>query len=252
MEPYSIVEYPRVDEDGYFDELVSCQVDEKGAVIFGLNCHAISPPESDEEHFYRLSYDATKWEAEKIPTTAAECVGITVKHSSQTARSRRLRQVFADLTADSTTHRLVQDADTLALSVEEIPEKTAEEVRTEKAAELKAAYEDWMNEGATLISSLGFEIDADAAAVEAVASLVNQTAEGEITEFRDAENVMHTGIEVADLAVMKGEIERARLAARQEKWDIGAAIDAAATVTALNAIEIAFTRQDYSTEEGAA
>lgn len=194
--------------------------------------------------------------AEAIPTTAEECVGIVLDHHKQTERIHKLRTVFDELTKNSTTYRLVQDPETNARSIEKIPEKTVEEVRTEKKRALDSAFASWYEDGATLKSSLGFEADSDSRAMQDVNGLVTaaessaafaDTESGGGLIFMDANNVGHQ-VSIDQLKTLQLEIIQAGQAAYQEKWKLRDAIEKAKTKEELGKIVIAFHPVDFSTK----
>ena len=256
MKPNDIIELPHVDEDGYWDGPCACMVDANGDLMLGADTYNIAAPEDDGKHFYKLSADKTGWVAEAIPTTAEECVGIVLDHHKQTDRVHKLREVFKELTNDSTTYRLVQDPETNARTVEKIPEKTVEEVRSEKLRQLDSAFNSWYSDGATVISSLGFEADSDARAMTDVNGLVTaaessaafaDTESGGGLIFMDANNVGHQ-VSIDQLKTLQLEIIQAGQAAYQEKWKLRDAIEKAKTKEELGKIVIAFHPVDFSTK----
>lgn len=250
MKPNEIKGIPHVDEDGYYDGMVACMADARGALMLGADCYDIAAPEDDGKHFFKLSADKNGWVAEAIPTTAEECVGIVLDHHKQTERIHKLRTVFDELTKNSTTYRLVQDPETNARSIEKIPEKTVEEVRTEKKRALDSAFASWYEDGATLKSSLGFEADSDSRAMQDVNGLVT-AAEAQATysdsglTFMDANNVGHQ-VNLEQLKTLQLEIIASGNAAYQEKWKLRDAIEKAKTKEELEGIEIAFHPVDFS------
>lgn len=250
----SITDLPHVDEDGYFDGLCACMVDATGELLLGANTFNILAPEDDGKHFYKINAAQTGWDAEVIPTTAEECLGIVLDHQSRTDRVHRLRACFDALTKDSTEFRQVQNPETNARTVERIPEKTADEVRSEKELELESAFSSWYSDGATLISSLGYEIDSDSRAMRDVNGLVTaaeaQAAFADAESgggliFMDANNVGHE-VTLAELKTLQLEIIQAGNAAYQEKWRLRDAIASAATKEELEAIAIVFHPVDFS------
>lgn len=192
--------------------------------------------------------------AEAIPQTVEECVGIVLDHYKQTKRIHKLREVFEELTKSSTTYRLVQNPETNARSIEKIPEKTVDEVRSEKLRELDSAFNSWYTDGATLKSSLGFEADSDSRAMQDVTGLVTaaeamaaaETAETKLI-FMDANNQGHE-VGLAQLETLRLEIIQAGQAAYQEKWKLRDAIEKAKTKEELGKIVIAFHPVDFSTK----
>lgn len=250
MKPNEIKEIPHVDEDGYFDGMVTCMADARGALMLGADCYDIAAPEDDGKHFFKLSADKNGWVAEAIPQTVEECVGIVLDHHKQTKRIHNLRTVFDELTKNSATYRLVQDPETNARSIEKIPEKTVEEVRSEKLRQLDGAFNSWYSDGATVISSLGFEADSDARAMTDVNGLVTAleaqaTFSDSVVVFMDAKNEGHQ-LTLDQLKTLQLEIIAAGNAAYQEKWTLRDAITKATTKEALEAIEIAFHPADFS------
>lgn len=256
MKPNEIVELPHVDEDGYFDGLCACMADADGQLMLGADTYNIEAPADDGKHFYKLSADKSGWEAEAIPATPEACAGIVLDHYKQTKRIHQLREVFEELTKNSTTYRLVQDPETNARSIEKIPEKTVEEVRTEKKRALDSAFTSWYEDGATLKSSLGFEADSDSRAMQDVNGLVTaaessaafaDTESGGGLIFMDANNVGHQ-VSIDQLKTLQLEIIQAGLAAYQEKWKLRDAIEKAKTKEELEKIVIAFHPADFSTK----
>ena len=250
MKPNEIKEIPHVDEDGYFDGMVTCMADAKGSLMLGADCYDIAAPEDDGKHFFKLSADKNGWVAEAIPQTVEECVGIVLDHHKQTERIHKLRTVFDELTKNSTTYRLVQDPETNARSIEKIPEKTVEEVRTEKMRALDAAFMSWYEDGATVVSSLGFEADSDQRAITDVNGLVTAVeAQATLSDsgviFMDAHNEGHQ-LTLDQLKILQLEIIGAGSAAYQEKWKLRDAIEKAKTKKELEKIEIAFHPADFS------
>lgn len=239
---------PSVDEDGYFEDMTVVQ--ELEGVELPDHCVDIAAPEDTANFFYKLNDDRKGWTAEKKPTTAAECVACgVVSHESQTERCNELRNLFQTLTEGSTEYR-VSRGDDLSWFVEAIPEKTFEEVKADKTAQLDSAFNAWYNDDATLISSLGFEADSDSRAMQDVNGLV-VAAESSATFsetgliFMDANNEGHQA-SLEDLKTLQLEIIAAGNAAYQEKWKLRDAINAATSKDELEAIEIKFHPVDFS------
>ena len=250
MKPNEIKEIPHVDEDGYFDGLCACMADADGQLMLGADTYNIEAPADDGKHFYKLSADKNGWVAEAIPQTVEECVGIVLDHHKQTERIHKLRTAFDELTKNSATYRLVQDPETNARSIEKIPEKTVEEVRTEKMRALDAAFASWYEDGATVVSSLGFEADSDQRAMTDVNGLVTAVeAQATLSDsgviFMDAHNEGHQ-LTLDQLKLLQLEIIGACSAAYQEKWKLRDAIEKAKTKEELEGIEIAFHPVDFS------
>lgn len=239
---------PFVDEDGYFEGVCSVQMGD--GISLPANVAEAAVPEDTEHFFYKLNATRDGFDAEKKPTTAAECMACgVVSHESQTERCNELRNLFQTLTEGSTEYR-VSRGDDLSWFVEAIPEKTFEEVKAEKTSQLDSAFNAWYNDDATLISSLGFEADSDSRAMQDVNGLV-VAAESSATFsetgliFMDANNEGHQ-VSLEDLKTLQLEIIAAGTAAYQEKWKLRDAINAATSKDELEAIEIKFHPVDFS------
>lgn len=239
---------PFVDEDGYFEGVCSVQLGD--GISLPDNVVETAVPEDTAHYFYKVNAKRDGFDAEKKPTTAAECVACgVVSHESQTERCNELRELFQKLTEGSTEYRVAR-GDDLSWSVEAIPEKTLEEVKAEKTSQLDSAFNAWYNDGATLISSLGFEADSDSRAMQDVNGLV-VAAESSATFsetgliFMDANNEGHQ-VSLEDLKTLQLEIIAAGNAAYQEKWKLRDAINAATSKDELEAIEIKFHPVDFS------
>ena len=126
-----------------------------------------------------------------------------------------------------------------------IPDPTVDEVRERKLSELNNKFDAWRTDGATLISSLGFEADADEKANADVTGLVTL---GESATFMDANNVAHE-LTIDELKVLQTEIIESGSKQYQVKWAYREQINAATTVDELNAIEVVFTPIDFTSTE---
>lgn len=126
-----------------------------------------------------------------------------------------------------------------------IPDPTVDEVRERKLSELNSKFDAWRTDGATLISSLGFEADADEKANADVTGLVTL---GESATFMDANNVAHE-LTIDELKILQTEIIESGSKQYQVKWAYREQINAATTVEELNAIEIVFTPIDFTPTE---
>lgn len=116
------------------------------------------------------------------------------------------------------------------------PQRPLEEARTEKLAELEAAF-DTASREAHCTSSVGFEIDADEIANRNIEGLVLVMAEGERTLFRAYDNRFHS-VTKEQLEVMRKEIVVNSQYLYQAKWTMEARIRAAETAEALKIIVV--------------
>ena len=123
-------------------------------------------------------------------------------------------------------------------------EKTLDELKSEKLAELSAkasSFEQTENKEMYIISSLGYKVNADPKALRNIEVLIDLG----VTQFRTYDNV---SVEVTtdNLKTMKSEIGMNAVNLYQQKWTIQDLINKAETVEELNAIEIKFEMLDFS------
>ena len=129
---------------------------------------------------------------------------------------------------------------------------SVDEVRAQKLDELEKKFLQWYEQDATLVSSLGYECDSDARAMLDISGLVIKAGEGGVekvstysTTFMDANNQPHI-VGTEQLKTIQLEIVSAGQAAYQEKWELRTLILSAEDVKTLEAIDITFTKQDFS------
>ncbi len=125
------------DEDGYFRYAKEAQRSPNLATpdkfLIPVRSTQVKPeiPEG-----YDGRWDGEKWNYEKLPTSAADFVGVKVSHKSQTEHSRLMRKLLQDFVKeDSENYRIVRGSKEEGLwwSVEKIPEKTQDELDLEAA-----------------------------------------------------------------------------------------------------------------------
>ena len=140
----NLIDVYEYDAQGYFSGTTFAQVDDDTREVIAMppNCTLIKP-ECNDEFFYK--FDGEKWVAEKIPTTAEECVGIVVSHESHTPHDVTLKKLFTALTKDSQTHRVVH-GENWEWSVEAIPAPTPEEEKSELEAQVRAQRDELIAE----------------------------------------------------------------------------------------------------------
>lgn len=140
----NLIDVYEYDAQGYFSGTTFEQVDDDTREVIAMppNCTLIKP-ECNDKFFYK--FDGEKWVAEKIPTTAEECVGIVISHESHTPHDVTMKKLFTALTKDSQTHRVVH-GDNWEWSVEAIPAPTPEEEESELAAKVRAQRDELISE----------------------------------------------------------------------------------------------------------
>lgn len=129
---------PRIDEDGYFDGMVAYMLDPAtGEPMWpdrGVKADRPCDDLAEADSFYK--WNGSAWQAEKKPTTCAECVALgPISHQKQTARCILLRNLYQSLVEQDAEHFRITRGENLEWAVEAVPEKTEEE----KAAEAKEA-----------------------------------------------------------------------------------------------------------------
>ena len=116
------------------------------------------------------------------------------------------------------------------------PQRPLEEARTEKLAELEAAF-DTASREAHCTSSVGFEINADEIANRNIEGLVLVMQPEETTLFRAYDNTFHE-VTREQLETMRKEIVVNSQYLYQAKWTMEARIRAAETAEALKIIVV--------------
>lgn len=232
------------DKQGYFVEEVLFQI-APGIYLPDDATETPLPEANRQDNFFQ--WDGEKWVVIPKPTTAAELVGVTIAHDSQTLHDHELRsRMIALCTADS-GYRVERGAD-LSWTVAKIPDPTLDELKTAKKSALDTAFLQWYQQDAIVTSSLGFIADSDERAVTDVSGLIKVSeATGEGTIFMDADNQPHP-LTLEELKLLQLEILQNGQFAYKQKWQIRDAIDAAADAEALEAIEINFVGLDFTKE----
>lgn len=239
------------DTDGYFQNVGWAQSDKKGKLLMPGNATTVAP-ELDESYFYKWDKEQEVWQAEKKPTDASELVNQVIDHKSQTPHMIELRKIVENLTKDNPNYRDERGSKEEGYhhKVVRVPEKTIEELRSEKLTELNSSFINWYEDKATMTSSLGFVADSDSRAMMDVNGLVTtleaQPAEARATvAFMDANNQPHL-LTLEQLKTVQVEIIQNGQSAYQQKWALRTAIESAQSKEELDAIEIKFTAEDFS------
>lgn len=122
-----------------------------------------------------------------------------------------------------------------------------ETLKVQKSAQIKQAFLSWRNNGATLVSSLGFKVDSNERANTDVSGLLvayedNQDA---LITFRDADNEFHA-LTYAQVKTLQKEIIENGNYAYAQKWALDAQVESATNEGDLNAIEVRFVGKDFT------
>ena len=158
--------------------------------------------------------------------------------------------VYCNSHGDRYITELEKEGDKRRFQIVAVPAPTLEEVKTQKLAELESKFLAWYETEATVTSSLGFVADSDARAMMDTSGLVttleaqSEEARGTVA-FMDHDNAPHQ-LTLDQMKTVQLEIIQNGQSAYAQKWALRTAIEAAETVEALNAIEIAFHGEDFS------
>ena len=137
-----------------------------------------------------------------------------------------------------------QGYDGLWYLVGKAPAEPLEEAQKEKLAELEREHR-LAETDAHIMSSLGFEIDADDRANRDISGLlVTTTDEGTPISFCDYHNQMHQ-IYKKDLEIMQTEIIQNAQNLYNQKWSYRSRIQSAQSAEEINQIEIEFSYLNF-------
>ena len=241
----------RFDEHGHYMNAEQIMLDPiTSAPLMPDDCVSFAPDaEKLKTCWAKLNPDHSEWTYQVKPTTAKECIGISVKHEDQCPWAYEVRDLFEKLcAADSEHYRVTRDAN-LVQTVEAIPEKTFEELKTEKLQALSAEasrFQAWNCKDMYIKSSLGFEINSDQCSQNNIQILIGMLPDDTATtSFKIYDNTFKA-LTKPQLKILLSECEQAGLALYQTKFALQGAIEAAKTKEDLDAIKIKFTMMDFS------
>ena len=241
----------RFDEHGHYMNAEQIMLDPiTSAPLMPDDCVSFAPDaEKLKTCWAKLNSDHSEWTYQVKPTTAKECIGISVKHEDQCPWAYEVRDLFEKLcAADSEHYRVTRDAN-LVQTVEAIPEKTFEELKTEKLQALSAEasrFQAWNCKDMHIKSSLGFEINSDQCSQNNIQILIGMLPDDTATtSFKIYDNTFKA-LTKPQLKILLSECERAGLALYQTKFALQSAIEAAKTKEDLDAIKIEFVMMDFS------
>ena len=127
------------------------------------------------------------------------------------------------------------------------PEKTLDELKSEKLAELTSITSKFdnqlVNNEMTVKSSLGFSINADLRSQNNLRGLISVGLEP--VDFVDSENASHS-LSIEQLNILLNECALNGQNLYQQKWNYREQIENATTVEELNSIEFNFEMKDFS------
>lgn len=234
------------DKNGYFSSSVTTQVVD-GVALMPPRCLK-EAPELKAGFWYKVNEDETGWITEAKPTSAQECLNITVKHEDNSARAVELKKLMQEFcNADSEHYRVKRD-ENLAWTVEEIPEKSFDELKEAKLTEISneaGKYDQYKCDEMYIISSVGgWKFNADIRSQNNLKCLINQLKDGTTALYKDYDNEFRRLSKVQmqtiyDEAIVNGQN------LYQIKWGLQEAVNTAISKEALDAIKIEFTMMSF-------
>ena len=232
------------DKNGYFASAVTTQVID-GLALMPPSCLK-EAPELKAGFWYKVNEDESGWIAEAKPTSAQECLNITVKHEDNSARAVELKKLMQEFcNADSEHYRVKRD-ENLAWSVEEIPEKTLDELKEAKLTEIAneaGKYDQYKCDSMYLTSSVeSLIINADARSQNNIRALIEHYTEP--VTFKTYDNTYHE-VTKEQLEIMLKECVANGESLYQQKWALQLAVSQAKTKEDLNKINVTFTMMNF-------
>ena len=206
-------------------------------------------PALKEGYWYKCT-DGKSWTAIAKPTTCSEAIkmGLSAISNSPKQHAREVCSLLQSLVAaESEEYRIKTDSSTLEMSIEAIPEKTFEEVKAEKEAELEsksAAFENTLNKDMYFTSSVGFRVNGDRRTRSNIEDLITHSPSFPVT-YRDYDNQTQK-VTQDQLKTMLVEHITNGNNLYVQKWAFEEQINACTTVEELKAIDITFKMMDFS------
>ncbi len=202
---------------------------------------------------YWTKWNGSKWVNEKVPTTCADAIkkGLSCISNGQGKHNYEVKTLLEALVAaDSENYRTVV-SDKFVMTIEEIPEKTLDELKSEKLVELKAISRKYTINDCDemyLTSSLGYVINADKTAQDNIRGLIEAHEETDLIKYKLYDNSFKN-VTIADLKIMLKECAQNGENLYTQKFLYQEQINACTTKEELEAIEIKFTMMDFSQSE---
>lgn len=232
------------DKNGYFSSSVTTQVID-GLALMPPSCLK-EAPEMKAGFWYKVNEDESGWIAEAKPTSAQECLNITVKHEDNSARAVELKKLMQEFcNADSEHYRVKRD-ENLAWSVEEIPEKSFDELKEAKLTEISTEagkYDHYKCDEMYITSSVNaLQINADARSQNNIRALIENYTD--VVTFKTYDNTYHE-VTKEQLEIMLKECVANGESLYQQKWALQLAVSQAKTKEDLNKINVTFTMMNF-------
>lgn len=203
---------------------------------------------------YWTKWNGSKWTNEKIPTTCAEAIkkSLTCISNGQGKHNYEVKTLLEALVAADSEHYKTVVSDNFVMTIEEIPEKTLDELKTEKLEALSSyagQFDQYKCDDMYITSSLGHKFNADIRSQTNIQGLISQLPDDTTTTlYRDYDNLF-VQLKRLELATVFNECIQNGQSLYQQKWTLQGRINACTTKEELEAIEIKFTMMDFSQSE---
>lgn len=220
-----------------------------GEPLIAPDCVSFAPA-MKEGCYYVLNDSKDTWIEHNFPKNAAECIGIELEHKRNDDWTNHMRSLFEKFTKDSTEYRIKSDEVTLNKTIEKIPGKTLEELKTEKLTQLQSkqrAFEDNVCSDMKVMSSLGFLIDADIRSQNNMQNIIQNLGTDDTEFYKCGDNVIRP-LTALQLKIMKKECYLNGKSLYTQCWAYKKTIEAATTKEEVEAIKLEFTMMDFSSE----
>ena len=232
------------DKYGYYSGIVTAQVLD-GAAIMPPCCIATAP-ELKEGFFYKINERENGWGAEPKPKNAKDCLGLVIKHEDNSARAVELKKLMQEFcNADSEHYRVNRD-ESLAWSVEEIPEKTLDELKEAKLTEISneaGKYDQYKCDEMYITSSVNaLQINADVRSQNNIRALIENYTD--VVTFKTYNN-SYVQLTKEQLETMLAECVKNGEALYAQKWSLQEQANNAQTKEDLNKINVTFTMMNF-------
>lgn len=237
----------KYDEYGYYDGDVTTQVF-NGAALMPPMCIK-KAPELKEGYFYKINDNEDGWIAEEKPTCAKECLNIVVDHEDNSHRAVELKKLMQDFCEKDAEHYRVKRDEDLSWSVEAIPPKTFEEVKTEKMQELQsksASFESNLNKDMYFTSSLGFKCNGDRRTKDNLQDLIAYfDAQAKTVDYRDYDNEIRQ-LTIEQLETLIKEHTENLQSLYSQKWQLESKVNHATSLEELRLISLDFAMSNFA------
>lgn len=234
------------DENGYYKNTCLVQKIDENYLI--PKDTTLTAPTVKDGYFSR--YVDNAWTLEKIPTSCKEAIKLNYSctANSPDAHQRALKAIIEKLVnAESDVYKTVIDSD-MNMTIEAIPEKTLDEVKSEKLTELDSIagqFDQYKCDSMYITSSLGYRFNADIRSQTNMQGLIDVLTDDTVTQYKDYDNEFRT-LTKNNLTLIKNEAIANGQELYSQKWNYQTKINACTTIDEVNAITIEFVMKDFS------